>query len=607
MKIKLSLPVSFAVLSAAAVAVTLLQFILQPVTGVKVFQVIQESYGLVFLLNLLPVAALMLLLFFITANLTAACGVPGLLFLLLSVVNRYMVAMRWSPFKPIDLRLGAEFLGIAKSIKPAVFIAVGAGMVLFAAVFAAALFFVKNAKPRLWARVIGSLACAAVMLALNFGVYASDFIHERLPYKGYYYNETDLYQSRGFTYSFLHDFNASRIASPVYYGDYREEIEAAEAVNRTAPAPASTPSIVMVLSEAFSELAMSPQINFDGYTDPLYFYKQILAESVQGYIVPPHTGGGTADTEFDILTGLNSRGFKGTPYAFSLINGPFPGVARVLKDAGYHTAAMHPGAGWFYNRQNVYPMLGFDYFWDDKVFDVTDTKGLYITERHTVTRMLEEVDALLKKEPAAPFFLKAITIQNHGPYVGKYDITGRNYNTDADLSPENLNALAHYFHGLMDSDRGIFQMITYFRNMTEPVVLVYYGDHMPSFPPEVYKALIPPPESGKPVVESAYYGRTPFFIWANDAAKESVDLSALKLPEDGVISAHYLGAAVLELIGLGEADPLMEYINDLREDYPVVLERTFTGRDGVMRVFDPAQAPELARYDSWAYHRIMGR
>jgi len=439
--------------------------------------------------------------------------------------------------------------------------------------------------------------------------------YDALPMSGSYFNTTSRYQSRGFVYSFLHAMHHSRIERPENFDQLRVQIEDLDAIGTLALESGALsqkqrPHIVMVLSEAFSELAMSPHIDFEGFPDPMQHYRAIIEEvgTISGYIIVPHIGGGTADTEFDILTGINTRQFREVPYAFTMVTRSFPGVVSTLNREGYRSLAMHPGMGWFYNRQNVYLYLGFEAFLCSTSFDATNLRGGYISEQHTIDRVLKEFRSHLETTDDIPLFLKAITIQNHGPYYGKYGDVEINFNmeadVEADLSVAELRSLAQYFYGMLDVDEGLRRLVEYFREETTPVVLVYYSDHLPSFPLVVYESLITAPEDAVYGASLIQYNRVPFLIWANKAARPMLDTESFvnTFPEDQTISAHYLGAALLEMLGVSE--PFLDFVNSLRADYPVILERTFFPPGEDMQIFDLNMHHDLSFYKSWSYFRI---
>jgi len=603
----INLPISFILLLLASLGLAMvLLVIIQPnnLTQTAIVALILESRGLIFLYNWLPIVLAMLVLFFSTGRLVLTGGLTGFLFLIPAVINRFMIEMRHAPLRPLDLWLGMEFLGIAHSIRPAIYIAVALGLLLCIIVLALAIKFVKNQKPPLFLRIGGTVVSVAIFALLFVFVYGDVRRYEALPMSGSAFNTTHQYQSKGFVYSFIHAIHHSRIERPEHFDYFRLQVEAIDTQYIEAPPTGQLPHIVMVLSEAFSELGMSPYIDFEGFSDPMYHYRAIVRESISGHIVVPHIGGGTADTEFDILTGINARQFRGVPYAFTMVTRPFPGVVSVLNEAGYRSLAMHPGAGWFYNRQNVYPYLGFEAFLCDSTFDITNQRGGYISEEHTVDRILEEFRGHLDATDDVPLFLKAITIQNHGPYYGKYGDIELNFNTTADLTGAERRALAQYFYGMFDVDEGLRRLVDYFRLETAPVVLIYYSDHLPSFPLAIYEVLIPAPEDAVYGEALIRYNRVPFLIWANEAARPLLSTGSLidDLPEDNTISAHYLGAALLEMLGISE--PFFDFINELRGRYPVILDRTFFPPGEDMRIIDMEMHKDLMFFNSWAYFRI---
>jgi phosphoglycerol transferase MdoB-like AlkP superfamily enzyme len=620
--LRLSLPVSYILLVLSSIVITVFIFFIRSNTNTDVWNLILESNGMTFLLNWLPVLLTTLAVFFMTARVVAAAGLSAVLFIFPAVVNRYMIAMRHEPLQPLTFLLGAEFLGIAKSIKPAVFISVGAGITAFIVLAVFAFKLIKNDKPGTVARIAGTAGCIALCTALYLTAYADEGVYAGLPLQGNQYSETDQFQSKGFVYSFIHALHDSELKKPGFYDEYLPAVEkalteantagqadkAASQISTGEPSQpysikaASLPNIIFVQSEAFSELAISDALDFDGFTDPLSNYKAIKEESLHGYLVSPHMGGGTSDMEFDVLTGLNTRHFRSVPYTFKMIGTPFTSIASVLKAQGYATVAAHPGAGWFYNRQNVYPLLGFDLFQDDSFYDVKDTKGLYITERQTIEKLLADFET--RPQPQFQF---CITIQNHGPYDGKYPIKGLNFNTELDMGGDGEMALANYFEGLKDSDEGLYRLVEHFKKTDKPVLLVYYGDHLPSFPLPLLMQLDPLANDAPDGEQLIKYNRVPFLIWANEAAKALVDTSAFEasLPADRTISPQYLGAAVLEMLGISGVDPFLDYVNGLRTDYPVILEETLRPGQSDIRQFDSAEDRPAAIYHTWEYYKVM--
>lgn len=161
------------------------------------------------------------------------------------------------------------------------------------------------------------------------------------------------------------------------------------------------PNIIMVMSEAFSDISNSDFLSFDGFDNPLEFYNDFIMRDdvVSGHIVVPNFGGGTSDTEFDVLTGCSTRNIESTQVSYNFVRTPIESMPRMLEKIGYDTLAIHPGYGWFYNRTNVYNNMGFDDFvYLEEDFDLkTQSKGGYISDEVTAQSIIENFENIRKK------------------------------------------------------------------------------------------------------------------------------------------------------------------------------------------------------------------
>ena len=176
----------------------------------------------------------------------------------------------------------------------------------------------------------------------------------------------------------------------------------------------------------------------------------------------------------------------------------------------------------------------------------------------------------------APLFSFTVTIQNHGPYEKKYGPLEQNFSTDVELTETESDLLTQYFYGMTDADRELGRLVEYAENSEEPIILVYFGDHLPGFSNgmEFFDLLdYPRDANGTPEEQTAVY-ETPFVIWANDSAAAQCDFAknvdAAALPENNLISSFYLGALTTELAGMEGLSPLYDMLNDMRKEYPVL-------------------------------------
>jgi phosphoglycerol transferase MdoB-like AlkP superfamily enzyme len=371
----------------------------------------------------------------------------------------------------------------------------------------------------------------------------------------------------------------------------------------------------MIMGEAFADISDSPHFDFTGFTNPLENWHELIREAVHGHIIVSVLGGGTAQTEFDVLTGLNSRQFAGVPFAFRMITDEFESFASILNSLGYRSEFMHPGFGWFYNRQNVYRHLGFERLMFIDEFDDIPTKGMYINEHDTINRIKEMFADHREAFPNTPYFNFTVTIQNHGPYVDKYlydgPVTGATFHTDLPLADVDINALSNFFHGLQDADIELRRLTDYLNALPEPVVLVYFGDHLPALNMRIYDTLKPNVYEAGSFEDLTRLFRTPFMIWMNETALEMYGVShpaELKpnADEEMLFRASYLGAYVMEILGFTNLSPFWDFNKNMRVQIPFIAEN---------RAFLPCRTPvtdshtvpysNLRLYRNWSYFRIF--
>jgi phosphoglycerol transferase MdoB-like AlkP superfamily enzyme len=381
---------------------------------------------------------------------------------------------------------------------------------------------------------------------------------------------------------------------------------------------AQHPHILMVMGEAFSEVSMSPHFCFENFIDPLENWQEIIAEGIHGEIIVPVHGGGTAQTEFDVLTGLNARQFPGAPHAFRMITSEFESMASILNSLGFRSEFMHPGHSWFYNRQNVYRHLGFERMVFIDEFDEIPTKGAgYINEHDTINRLMEMFADHRENFPNTPYFNFTVTIQNHGPFTDKYIIEGghplseANFSTNLDFSDADINVLANYFYGLNDADIELRRLTNYLNALNEPVILVYFGDHMPALSTRIYDILFPNTHEPGSFGDLTRLFNVPFLIWLNTAA---LNLYEIQNPaellrhndENLVFSSSFLGAFLFEILNFKNISPFWDFNAQLRRKFPVITEtRSFAPCRTPSDQFSDEERAPLLLYRDWSYFRIF--
>ncbi|MCL2170136.1 MAG: hypothetical protein FWB74_08950, partial [Defluviitaleaceae bacterium] len=295
---------------------------------VQPFPTSQVLGFLVFFLNFLPIVICMIVLFFATNNTVFSIAATGFAVTILSIVNRFKIALRQDPLTSWDFVLGAEVFNSLRTSDPSL-----GFLLFFVLVFGVVLigglaWFIRNKKMPTILRLPGLVLSLALAVLVTNTTMSSINLFQSIEVIGTRHRMEDYFNSRGFLYAFIHTHLRWEISQPEGFNaaQVREQIDALPAPEGSHPA--QLPHIFMILSEAFTDLSESPYFHFHEGHEPLYNFINMANEGHWGHIVVPNYGGGTADTEFDILTGINSRQFRATAYSNRLITRPFAGLTQ---------------------------------------------------------------------------------------------------------------------------------------------------------------------------------------------------------------------------------------------------------------------------------------
>ncbi len=348
------------------------------------------------------------------------------------------------------------------------------------------------------------------------------------------------YAHNGFLGGFLYnlDIPAMRRSSE-YTRANMERIVAkytadAEKLNKSrSPHALDDVNVVSVLSESFSDPTLLKGMKLA--QDPIPRTRALMQRVPHGLMYSRKPGGGTSSVEFETLTGMSLAQFNpamDTPYQMLIPNYPtFPSAVEMFNQMGHKTLAIHPFTGSMYQRDRVYPILGFSDFKDRTEMDYRGKveENPYISDRAAFRQTLDAIDT-----QDQPVFVNLVTMQNHMPYRGKYadpiGIEGLD-ERDADL-------MSQYSRGLSYSDQAMSEFIQQLDRSREKTIIVFYGDHVPGGTP---RSLF------KKNTRLAMH-QTPFFMYSNFGQvqpKEFPTTSPDLLPAQPVRHGERAAAAVL--------------------------------------------------------------
>lgn len=589
---KYRLPLWATLLAAVALAgcITLLALWCQP-NALRTIVANFRRQPLLIVLNAMPIGLLLLAVTCLLRNVFLAGALVNFAVCALSIANRIKLEVRDEPVFPRDFALLKE-VGSAMGTYDIHFpVKVIAVVVAATAVLAVLGVFIRCrpfpiARLRGWlGSLLGAAASFGVLAALILTVYASNDLYNSFQVSNAYYIPS-VFNELGFPYCFCHQFTTYPVDRP-------EGFSKSQAVEWDSAAVEEDQGkgvhLIMVMNEAFSDLTDDPVFTYAEDPLPNLHALRQDAHAVSGHVVVPGFAGGTANTEFDVLTGMQTNALSAaTTSSFRVVNRNLDSVLRLFREDGYHTSFFHPGDDWFYNRENVYRWLGAEEtVFADQMEDL-EYKGRWVTDDYMAAFIEEKFEEAVSQGQLLCNY--TTTIQNHMSYT--LDKYGEGYvypevETSAHLSDTVDTMLKVYIEGARDADAMLGRLVDYFSATEEPVVLAFWGDHLPYLGDNQlgYRELgsaVAVQEEGQESALCSY--ETPYVIWANDAAAELLDwasaVEALDLPEDGRLSASFLGAALVELTGRENESAWFRFLNDLRRMVPVVQKTTYVTMDG---------------------------
>ncbi len=569
-------------------------------------------------LNILPFWLLTVVFYFLFSDPFFAAALVGCAGGLLSLVNRTMLEKRDEPLSPKDFGLIKEAGDALKSYGlsvdlPSLLFLIGFVLlaVLLGLLFRGRRPF-KNRWFNLGFAVAGAAAAFGVLVGCVLNVYDSKELYDSFPVDKPFYT-AGVYNQLCFPYCFCHNFTTHQVEKPDGYSsgeaasyakEYPEE-EGGKNVN-----------VIMVMNESFSDVTDFETFDYTPEEDPLRFYHSLQNSdrALTGHIVVPNFGAGTANTEFDVLTGMQTNMIsQNETSAFRVLHGNTDSVFRAFLEDGYQTEFIHPGQSWFYNRQNVYKYFGAEKLLFSEAFEDAERKGSWVTDNAVLQTMKEEFEAAMREDK--PYFNYTVTIQNHMSYTA--DKYGDEYKLSGmaplkkEMAPGVRTMLSVYAEGVRDADAMLQGLTEYYDTRKEPVLLVFFGDHLPNLGDDYfcYKEMgFEIGESDDPQTTLRTY-ETPYVIWANQAAEKELNFTELKnaldLPDDNTINAHYLGALTLEITGRRNTDSYFSFLSDLRRELPVLHNGTGRGGDGEYFTELPEEyAEDVRKLQYWEYYKL---
>ncbi len=452
-----------------------------------------------------------------------------------SAINYFKLDYRSDPIFPWDIFVIKDAVDILPEITLKLTVSIVVGIVIAALIIACAFimrfcFKIKTGFKKKINRLIGTVVLITVCLT---GGYFSFFDTDFMSYNGIsinQWNQANGYKRAGLIPSFIMNFKYISVQKPEGYSKEAVQ-EIADSVEKSDTENQQTPNIIVIMSEAFTDLERAGNLTFDRSLMPNVDY--VRENYISGYILGSEFGGGTSNTEFEVLTSYSLANLPAgcTPYQ-QFVLGKTDCITSFLSSKGYNTVAIHTYGRRFWNRNDVYKRFGFDEFVaSDNFFNAKRERG-FISDYALTQRIIEEYEK--RESDNKPFFNFSVSVQNHTSYkANEYPISEQLILSSDTASEDTLAKFTTLATGINHSDDALGILIDYFEKVKEPTVIIFFGDHMAKlgggFNPYIEIEYYDPDDLSAENLFKMY--STPFVVWNNfEETKESdIQISAYQL------------------------------------------------------------------------------
>jgi hypothetical protein len=405
----------------------------------------------------------------------------------------------------------------------------------------------------------------------------------------------EMARSNGIVLTFLSELRTAFVTVPPDYSVERVRRVTDRYVGlngRTVPDTnvAGGVSLVLYLVESM----MDPDdLGLPFTSDPTPNLRRLSAEQIHGRAIVPKEYGGSANTEFELLTGMTNSFLPAgsIPYR-QYVRQPLAALPRVLRDLGYSTTSVQADPRYYYDRERVYPLLGFEHsLWlhDEPVRDRAP-RGTWPSDRSIVNAVIAA------SEKSRPFFVFAFPSSTHSPYdEGTYAHSA----LAAVHSPPGAAAeVQEYVNAVRVADSAIGRMVEYFRGRRDSVIVAIMGDHLPPLSSSAY-SVFNQRLARLPAPEQALVARSvPLLVWANFELP----------PGELTLSANLLPGYLLERMGV-VSGTMFSVTDSVRRELPVV---SAVVEDSAGHVWFPDSVPpalqrSLGDYGLVQYDLLLGK
>ena len=515
------------------------------------------------LLNFGLYISLFLTVWLISGKIRFSCRASSGFCFAWGVANHYVYIFRGRAIFPCDLLSLRTAGNVAGGYNYAPDSYLISGIVIFIAYMVLTHFIPKERKRTFPGWKLFTV-CAASAAAFLFVFFGTNFLQDTEIYVQQW-NTTQ----NGFFLNFAAAVRYSFVTAPDGYSSEAaaqiaadSEVSSADSTGTSSETVTKPQNLIVIMNESFADMTMYSGLQFS--EDPTPFLHTLTGSdnTISGMMFSPVTGGGTANVEFEYLTGASLSFLPSETVAYQLYmyNGAQSLVSRAAA-MGYHTIAFHPydASGW--NRTSVYKWLGFDeQHYEDSVEDPEYIRK-YISDSSDYKQIYKWTD-----ETEEPVFLFNVTIQNHSGYSQGWE----NLSPNVSLTEGGLMEDTQYLSLMHRSDEALKELISHYENSDENTMIVFFGDHQPPLSDHFFRTAYGKSLESRTTQEVMEEYEVPFFIWANYDIPEKQDVK---------ISSNFLGVLTAQEAGF-TLSGYESFLSGVMDRLPVITTSGIISSDG---------------------------
>ena len=448
----------------------------------------------------------------------------GSLWLFLGIVNGVLLLNRVTPFTGPDVKNLTDGLSIAKKYLTHTQMTIGAVLLGIAVLI---LLIILIGSPKYRGKLKYKVNIPLVLVGvLAFGGITQLALEKRV-LSNYFGNIAIAYEDYGYPYCLATTIFNTGISAPRDYS--KGEIKRIEKSEENLPETkeGSHPNILFLQLESFFDPALVNYLELS--EDPIPNFRKLMKEYSSGYYKVPSVGAGTANTEFESITGMSLHYFGPGEYPYKSIlkETTCESAPYVLKNLGYTAHAVHNNEANFYGRRSIFPNLGFDTFTSAEYMkDENQKNSLGWTKDSVLTD--EIVKCLDSTE--GPDYVYTISVQGHGAYPDEQILEDPEITVSGAPTEEENNKWEYYVNEIHEMDNFVKELTDKLADYPEDVVLVMYGDHLPTMGLTVED------------LDNKYLFQTEYVMWDNFGLQK----------KNENLAAYQMAAEVMDRVGIHE-------------------------------------------------------